>query len=702
MKNMKNRILLAIGGVFLLLAFAVSVPVAAAEPDLADGDIFVGAAEGFSPFWGVLGPRIVWQVRNGVARRYCEGSAAADDRFFALPAQMIVDSRGRVVFLAQLGSEYFVSDVGLFRCDGMGSTPEKLAVFKRGTGPARAGFPDPFPGKAFHAISGLHLATVQTIGINAESQRLTTEDAYVMAMQEIDPSTGLEVEVKVRRYRATTGQWDVAPIDATRDPSHQGMPVMTNHGGATYSSVHSTLRRSTDPLRLDVEGSIGSVDFELHAALFGGFKQVYRLIVDDSAVPNTSSGCDPDLPQPPSLMEPGPGLYSSMTSYNYDIAYDGHGNLGLVLRTNSGGGGSPYLANVSEVLLNDNPNDDIGDYFYRSTTGCLPEASLKYTSIVPFFHPVTGASNGIRLGSMAVSAEGLVGTVDDRLVRVIAGEGLQTIASGFVLPFSWGPVATYPAMVPPASGAVVVIQINSPVDVLVTDAAGNRIGVDPATGLPVNDFGQNGYDSGPGEPRFLAIKNPTPGAFDVDAVGAGDGPYSITVYSAPLGKPEVELNKITVSGTVSLGSVEEHDFTLEADTTIAFDVTPPILTPRAHSNGSSSYFSEGGYNAYATFDVKYEAGASTPSGPLTFSSSKTRRKIASTGIASLSVTGKTAVITGPCTLNGVAGYSFTATVGDNATPGAGADTFAITVTGPSGFTYTASGTIKSGDYTVSQ
>jgi len=126
------------------------------------------------------------------------------------------------------------------------------------------------------------------------------------------------------------------------------------------------------------------------------------------------------------------------------------------------------------------------------------------------------------------------------------------------------------------------------------------------------------------------------------------------------------------------------------------------ITVQAHSNGSSSYFSEGGYNAYATFNVKLESGASTPSGPLTFSSSKTRRKIASTGITSLSATGKTAVITGPCTLNGVAGYSFTATVGDNATPGTWADTFAITVTRPNGFTYTASGTIKSGDYTVSQ
>lgn len=127
-----------------------------------------------------------------------------------------------------------------------------------------------------------------------------------------------------------------------------------------------------------------------------------------------------------------------------------------------------------------------------------------------------------------------------------------------------------------------------------------------------------------------------------------------------------------------------------------------VIQPKANSNGASSYFKEGGYNAYAIFDVKYQSGSTAPSGSLTFTSSKTRRKVVSTGIASLTVTGKTAVITGPCTLNGVSGYNFTATVVDNAIPGAGSDTFAITVTGPNGFNYMASGTIISGDYTVSR
>ena len=563
----KRRTTFRVPAMLLLLASTLRSQTAAADgPDLQHGDIFVGAVEGSDPFWGLTGPRIVWRVRDGVAERYSEGpSDGADAAFFGIPEQMIVDSQGRIVFIAKLGAEIFTNNLGLFRIDGMGSTPERLAVFSRGPGPVKEGFPDPFPDQSFNRISGLHLATVQSIEINADHQRLITEDAYVMAMEEFNSVTGAKIETKVRRYRATTGRWDIAPDAASRYDND--MPVMTNHGGATYSSAQDVLRRSTDPLRLDVEGSIGSVDFELHAALFGGFKEVRGLIVDDSAIPNVNSGCDPNLPQPPSLMSPrGPtGGYNSMTSYYYDIAYDGYGNLGLVLRTNSGGGGAPYLANVSEVLLNDNPFDDLGDYFYRSETGCLPEASLKFTSIVPFFDPDTGASNEIRLGSMAVSPQGLVGTSGDRLVRVVAGEGLETIATGFVSP---QPVAVYPAVVPPASGAVVIVRINSPVDVLLTDAAGNRIGVDPATGLPVNDFAQNGFDSGPGEPRFLAIKNPVPGLFDVDAVGSGEGPYSIQVYASVLGLPEVDLNQISVNGWASPGSVGQHYFTMDSNAVI--------------------------------------------------------------------------------------------------------------------------------------
>jgi hypothetical protein len=164
-----------------------------------------------------------------------------------------------------------------------------------------------------------------------------------------------------------------------------------------------------------------------------------------------------------------------------------------------------------------------------------------------------------------------------------------------------------------------------------------------------------------------------------------------------------------VSGAnVALIKLGTNTFTFTAtdyagNTTIqslSFEVTDIVY--RANSSGTSSYFSEAGLNAYATFGVDRSLGNSTLTGSLTFNSSKYRRKIVITGVTSLEVTGKTAVFKGICTMNGIAGYSFTVTAVDNATPGSGADTFSITVTGPSGFNYTASGTIVSGDYLVLQ
>lgn len=578
MKLQPRRSIVTLSGFLITLLFAgapLSERVAANEPGLRHGDIFVSGVEASSPFWGFLGPRIIWRVRDGVKERYCQSS---DALFFGVPEQMMVDSAGRIVFIAKVGAESFTGPRALFRCNG--SAVERLAYFSRGSA-APPVFPEPFPNKAFNYITGLHLATVQTIEITPDHQRLITEDAYVMAMQEIDSQTGAVVETKVRRYRASTGRWDIAPDAAQwRDM----MPAMVNHGGNTYSAAQNVLRRSTDPLRLEARGTIFDVDFELELAIFGGFKEVAGLIVDDSNFENPGSGCDPNLPSPPSLTEPRSpqGTYSVMSSFQYDIEYDGYGSLGLVLRSNSGGTGSPYLTNVSEALLNDNPADDIGEYFYLSTAGCAIYGSLKHTSIAPFFDPVTGQGNGVQLGTMATSPQGVVGMSGDSLVRVITGGGLQTIATGFVEAQS---VAVYPAVVPPASGAVVIIRINSPVDVLVTDADGKRIGVDPATGAAINDFGENGFDSGPGEPRFLGIRNPTPGAFDLDTIGTGDGPFSIQVYSSRLGQPETDLNRISVSGTASTGVAGAHDFTLAADTTVAFVAPPPPVdsTPPAIS-----------------------------------------------------------------------------------------------------------------------
>ena len=58
---------------------------AAQGPDLQNGDIFVSDAEGANNS-GLIGPRLIWRVRNGVAERYAEGAPdSSDNAFFEVP-----------------------------------------------------------------------------------------------------------------------------------------------------------------------------------------------------------------------------------------------------------------------------------------------------------------------------------------------------------------------------------------------------------------------------------------------------------------------------------------------------------------------------------------------------------------------------------------------------------------------------------------
>ena len=73
----------------------------------------------------------------------------------------------------------------------------------------------------------------------------------------------------------------------------------------------------------------------------------------------------------------------------------------------------------------------------------------------------------------------------------------------------------------------------SPINLLLEDASGRRLGFDPSTGEVVNDFGENAFYSGPGsEPQILEIPlgSVIAGSFEVSGIGTGDGPYTIRSF----------------------------------------------------------------------------------------------------------------------------------------------------------------------------
>jgi hypothetical protein len=95
----------------------------------------------------------------------------------------------------------------------------------------------------------------------------------------------------------------------------------------------------------------------------------------------------------------------------------------------------------------------------------------------------------------------------------------------------------------------------SPINLLLEDPQGRRLGFDPVTQQVVNDFGPFAEYSGPGsEPQILLLPlgAVAQGFYTVTGVGTGDGPYRVTVQTA--GDHNPLLPETTVaSGTAASG-----------------------------------------------------------------------------------------------------------------------------------------------------
>jgi hypothetical protein len=72
------------------------------------------------------------------------------------------------------------------------------------------------------------------------------------------------------------------------------------------------------------------------------------------------------------------------------------------------------------------------------------------------------------------------------------------------------------------------LHLNSPADLCVTDPQGRHVGVDPSTGQVINEIPDAVY-TGPGsEPQVIAIPDPLDGDYAVLLIGRAAGTYSLT------------------------------------------------------------------------------------------------------------------------------------------------------------------------------
>ena len=616
------RGLVAVLAAVSIVGVALPTSVArATEPARQDGDLFVGAAGNVDGFGATSGA--IFRIRGTTAVPFCVSPTSDfDPGFWNIPSSVIVDSRGRIVFLAALGN----GNVGLLRCDAQDAPAERLAAFHAG-GTLPAGWPDPFSQQRFSRLGSLHVLKQRVITEDFKgAPKLNNNDAYELVAQlQNDPF--IDGPLELFSYDSVTLEWQHG-----RDLPDvlQGRGALTSvvaHGDSLWMLNDNWVRNTSLPLRLGLTGTAGGVDFKLSLGLFGGVHEVINATADDTTVSNVDSQCgDPRVHRPPFSAPPTlemPAINGTLIPFNGDlISYDEQGTLGLVVKTVYGPMPGPFLTEVSSALLNDNPQDDLDGYYRQGFDQCQPAQWIQFRPIMPF-NGSDGTSNVADI--IATSPGGMVGTQvhRDRVVRLTPGDHPAEIVR-LVRPQG---IAAYPAVVP-SLGTVVYFTVHSPVNVVLTDATGRRLGVDPVSGLPVNDFGAKGFDSGPGEPRVFAIKDPAPGAFGLHAIGTDTGPYTIDVSAADLVSGATA--RIRTTGMASPGVPSDHDFSLGTGSSLAFavttptDTTPPTVIPQITGTpGANGWYVSDVALSWAVADVESSITASSGCGPTTITADST-------------------------------------------------------------------------------
>jgi hypothetical protein len=543
--------------------------------DLQPGDLFVGSGVdiGFGASSG-----LIYRIRNGQVSVYCESPMnGADPGYWPVPSYITVDSKGRVVFLAPTP---FPVNWKMGRCHQQGQSPERLANFFGGF--ADPAWPQPFPSRNVAIAKGLHLQRTKSLviddAVNGGAPTPVTEEKYVFAGG-LNSSTNdddrhtfslstnslvwVEDEIKpVTIDRQLPEMYYHSKIETVTIPfTSFNVPVPL---ASTYLAVSNTVRRVFQPLALTVTGSTPAGTFQAGLQVFGGDLEVVNPLANDVARPQEGTGCPPHggIRQ---VWPVGRITFDQFLNVFYEK------NLGLVLRSNHGGLPA-WMGRVNEAHLNFDNLDDASNSISNPFNFCATEPIVDFESLTPGYHfdPISGEV--MDPTGTAVSVDGVYATQPGyrRVVKLNPGVGLTEVATN--LDRLWG-IGAWPPQLGSVHYSALVIRIDSPVEVLITDAHGRRLGV--AQGQSINEFGRQGFDNGPqSHPRFYAINHPQPGPYAVQSVGTGTGPFTVHVYSADSQKRAHK--HLSATGVAAPGVVHRHDFALDAAGSVTFANAAPL------------------------------------------------------------------------------------------------------------------------------
>jgi hypothetical protein len=544
--------------------------------DLRDEDLFVGVPTYVGGFGGSFGT--VKQIRSGTVMDWC--SATIPDHlpdYFETPGEVIVDSQGRVVVIAGL---HRPSGWGLFRCNAPGQPIEKLVFLPATNATAMNHSTYPSLPANLHQLQddvwGLHLAHEKMVviddDVNNGEPRIVTEDSYVFKTRQGGTPCGQGCgPERSLRYRTRSDKWELGPEPINKG----GSGDMTNYKGETYSVSQWGIRHEFNPLQISLEANLPNFGVRLDLFAFGGILDLFddnkgqRLILDDT---RKADGVAVNCPPQGGFSTAQPDMQAHPNAYQpfggaLEVVFDRLG-FNLTIGRFQGGEDGAYLTNVSPVLLDADPFND-KDGYYIHDFSCALTKKLGFTSITD--PQTTSVPRSVR--RLAAVKQGLVGTAhfgpSADVIRIHDGFD-ERLAS-----FSAGPlvgIGGWPPMAGQSNAVIIHIRIDSPVDALLTDSSGRKLGVE--NGVAVNDFGIEGFDSGPGEPRVFGIKSVSPGDFTLRSIGTGSGPFTVHVYAMKLDEPAGR--HILMRGDAVPGSQGTHDFSLQADGSVNFANQAPV------------------------------------------------------------------------------------------------------------------------------
>ena len=120
-------------------------------------------------------------------------------------------------------------------------------------------------------------------------------------------------------------------------------------------------------------------------------------------------------------------------------------------------------------------------------------------------------------------------------------------------------------------GSTIVFMTGSPIDLLITDPQGRRLGYDPVTDQVFNEIPNTLYTSTGTSPQLVIVPQPIDGDYEVMATGYGAGTYDVTIdYVDSRGIVPLEAH----TGTTTAG--QQNTYTYTHDTA---SIPAPSLTP---------------------------------------------------------------------------------------------------------------------------